>query len=81
LELTVVAEAPATVTEMIAEMDRAGIFRAELRAQNLLRGRGERGTEYELYVTYHPRAGAPTSSVALAAREESNNGAMKGGGR
>ena len=56
LDLTV------TITDMIAEMDRVGIFQAELRAQNLQKGRGESGTEYELYVIYRPRAGAPTAS-------------------
>src|SRR5687768_16688201 len=64
LELTVVAKSPTTVTEMIAEMDRAGIFRAELRAQTLQRGRGESGAEYDLYVVYRPRAGAPLNPVA-----------------
>lgn len=64
LELTVVAKTPATVTDMIAAMDRAGIFHAELRSQNLQRGRGETGAEYELDVIYKPRAGAPTDSVA-----------------
>ena len=66
LELTVVAKTPATVTEMIANMDRGGIFHAELRAQNLQRGRGESGAEYELYVVYRPRAGSPTDDVAAA---------------
>ena len=64
LELTVVAKTPATVTEMIAQMDRGGVFRAELRAQNLQRGRGESGAEYELAVVYRPRAGSPTTDVA-----------------
>jgi Tfp pilus assembly protein PilN len=64
LELTVVARTPATVTDMIAAMDRAGIFHAELRAQNLQRGRGESGAEYDLTVIYRPRAGTPTNSVA-----------------
>ena len=64
LELAVVANSPATVTEMIAEMDRGGIFHAELRAQNLQRGRGESGAEYELYVVYRPRAGSATDTVA-----------------
>ena len=66
LELVVVAKSPATVTEMIAEMDRAGIFHAELRSQNLQRGRGESGTEYELFVVYRPRAGASSDTVASA---------------
>jgi hypothetical protein len=51
---------------MIAEMDRVGIFQAELRSQNLQRGRGESGTEYELYVVYRPRSGSPVASVPLA---------------
>jgi Tfp pilus assembly protein PilN len=80
LELAVVAKSPATVTEMIAEMDRAGIFQAELRSQNLERGRGDSGAEYELYVVYRPRAGTPTESAPLAAVDSSANTA-KGGGR
>jgi Tfp pilus assembly protein PilN len=66
LELTVVAKSPSTVTDMIAEMDRAGIFQAELRSQNLQRGRGESGAEYELYVVYRPRSGAPTETASMA---------------
>lgn len=66
LELAVVAKSPAIVTEMIAEMGRVGIFHAELRSQNLQRGRGETGAEYELYVVYRPRAGAPTEPVTSA---------------
>jgi Tfp pilus assembly protein PilN len=64
LELTVVAKTPATVTEMIAEMDRGGVFHAELRSQTLSRGRGETGAEYELAVIYRPRAGSATEPVA-----------------
>jgi Tfp pilus assembly protein PilN len=66
LELAVIAKSPATVTEMIAQMDRGGIFRAELRSQNLQRGRGEIGAEYELVVLYTPRAGAPTGVSPVA---------------
>jgi len=64
LELAVVAKTPATVTDMIAAMDRVGIFHAELRAQNLQRGRGESGAEYDLNVIYRPRAGTPANTVA-----------------
>lgn len=81
LELTVVAKTPTTVTEMIGEMDRSGIFHAELVSQNLQRGRGESGTEYELNVAYHPRAGSPVDSVALATSETSEKDTTKGGGR
>lgn len=66
LELTVVAKTPAAVTDMIGEMDRAGIFHAELRSQNLQRGRGETGAEYELYIVYRPRSGAPADTATVA---------------
>lgn len=81
LELTVVAKNPATVTEMIGEMDRAGIFHAELRSQNLQRGRGESGAEYELFVVYRPRAGSPADKVASALAGSSGNDLSKGSGR
>ena len=47
---------------MIADMDRAGIFQAQLRSQNLQKGRGESGTEYDLNVVYRPRAGVTAES-------------------
>jgi hypothetical protein len=68
--LAVFAKAPSTITEMIAQMERSGIFKASIRSQNLQKGRAEAGTEYELDVFYTPRAGAPIkpeeSSVASA---------------
>jgi len=81
LELTVIAKSPPTVTEMIAGMDRAGIFRAELRSVNLQRGRGETGAEYELYVVYRPRAGSPLNTVASVSVAPSGNDVSKGDGR
>jgi len=77
LELTVVAKSPANITDMIADMDRAGIFQAELRSQNLQRGRGETGAEYELFVVYRPRAGSPVARSPLA----SINPSASGGGQ
>lgn len=74
LELAVVAKSPGTVTDMIAEMDRVGIFQAELRSQNLQRGRGESGAEYELYVVYRPRAGSPIASAPLASVKANASG-------
>jgi hypothetical protein len=44
---------------MIADMERQGVFHAELRNQTLQRGRGEGGAEYEMDVRYVPRAGVP----------------------
>jgi Tfp pilus assembly protein PilN len=78
LELTVVAKTPATVTDMIADMDRVGIFQAVLKSQNLQRGRGETGSEYELDVIYKPRAGTPTDSVATL---PANDDVARGGNR
>jgi Tfp pilus assembly protein PilN len=77
LELTVVAKSPTTVTEMVAEMDRGGIFHAEIRSETLSRGRGESGAEYELYVIYRPRAG---SAVDTAAPTVATTGEVAGGG-
>jgi hypothetical protein len=45
-------------------MHREGIFQPELRAQNLQKGRGEAGTQYELYVIYRSRPGYANESVA-----------------
>jgi len=59
LDLTVVSKSPATITQMIEDMDRQGIFQAELVQQNLRRGKNEIGAEYEMNVHYVPRAGAP----------------------
>ncbi len=67
LELAVIAKSPNIVTDMIGQMDRAGIFQAELRSQNLQRGRGESGAEYELFVVYRPRAGFANESGPVAA--------------
>jgi Tfp pilus assembly protein PilN len=80
LELTVVAKNPANVTDMIAEMNRGGTFHAELRSQNLQRGRGESGAEYELAVTYRPRAGSPANEVASTSVPSTTNGVTRGDG-
>ena len=73
LELTVFAKSANVVTAMIRDMDRAGIFQADLRVQNLQKGRGESGTEYELEVIYRPRAGYSSENVA-AVQESGNTG-------
>jgi Tfp pilus assembly protein PilN len=59
LDLTVVSKNPSTITQLIEDMERQGIFHAELVSQNLQRGKGENGAEYEMNVYYVPRAGAP----------------------
>ncbi len=73
LDLAVLAKTPTTITEMISSMDRAGVFHAELRSQNLQKGRGESGTEYELYVVYSPRGGFASDSLASAQDQTNPN--------
>lgn len=63
LDLTVASKNPATITKMIEDMERQGIFHAELRAQTLQRGRGESGAEYEMDVYYAPPAGMAIERV------------------
>ncbi|HEV2835678.1 MAG TPA: hypothetical protein VGW58_10195 [Pyrinomonadaceae bacterium] len=73
LDLAVFAKNPATINDMISAMHEQGIFQAELRVQNLQKGRGEAGTEYELYVIYRPRFAYTRESVAEnAAQAESS---------
>jgi Tfp pilus assembly protein PilN len=77
LELGVFAKNPTTITEMISSMDRAGVFQAELRSQNLQKGRGESGTEYELVVVYRPRAGFASDSLASVQDQPNISGERK----
>lgn len=58
LDLTVVSKNPSTVTQLIQDMDREGIFHAELMSQNPKTSKGEGGAEYEMNVHYVPRSGA-----------------------
>jgi Tfp pilus assembly protein PilN len=69
LEMVIVSKNPADATAMIMEMDRGGIFRAELVEQNLQKERGEAGTESTLRVDYYPRAAIPTSAPAGSVAE------------
>lgn len=64
LDLAVFAKNSSTIADMISAMHQEGVFEAELRNQNLQKGRGEAGTEYELSVIYRSRPGRATESVA-----------------
>jgi hypothetical protein len=72
LDVAVFAKKPSEVTDMISKMHQEGVFQAELRAQNLQKGRGESGTEYELYVVYRARANFSNESVASAGAASAN---------
>lgn len=64
LDLSVFAKNSSTISDMISAMHKDGIFEAELRNQNLQKGRGESGTEYELFVIYRARAVFSIENVA-----------------
>ena len=64
LDLSVFAKDSATISDMISSMHQEGIFEAEIRNQNLQKGRGEAGTEYELFVVYRSRSSYSSESIA-----------------
>ena len=70
LELAVFAKSPEVITAMIADMNKSGVYKATLNSQNLQKGRGEIGTEYELGVVYQPRPGFAIESVAAVDRPQ-----------
>lgn len=73
LEMAVFTKNPSTISDMIAAMHQEGIFQPELRSQILQKGRGEAGTEYELYVVYRPRASYSNENVAeVTGRTDAN---------
>ena len=64
LDLVVFSKASTNVLQMIGEMNKSGIFNAVLANQNLQKGRGEVGSEFELVVVYRPRHGYASENVA-----------------
>ena len=66
LDLSVFTQNASTLSEWIGRLHQEGIFEAELRNQQLQKGRGEAGSEYELFVIYRARPGFSSESVAEA---------------
>lgn len=64
LDLAVFAKSANTVNAMISSMHQQGIFQLDLRNQNLQKGRGETGTEYEFFVVYRARSSYSSDRVA-----------------
>ena len=64
LDLAVFSKTSPNVLQMISDMNKSGIFDAKLVNQNLQKGRGESGSEFELAVVYRPRHGVASESVA-----------------
>lgn len=77
LDLAVFTKDPATISQMIADMHKQGIFQLVLRSQNLAKGRGEQGTEYEFDVLYRARAGYASESVAGVSTPQGSNEAAR----
>ena len=64
LDLVVFSKSSETVIDMIKSINKEGVFYATLVNQNLVKGRGEVGTECELAVVYRPRAGFVSERLA-----------------
>ena len=64
LDVALFTKNPSTMSDMLKTWQEDGVFYAEIRNQNLAKGRGEAGTEYELAVTYRARAGYSSENVA-----------------
>jgi hypothetical protein len=73
LDLAVFAQNPTTISGMIEDMHEQGIFQLELRSQNLQKGRGEQGTEYEFDVVYRSRPGYASERVAEVTNPRNSN--------
>jgi hypothetical protein len=64
LDLVVFSKSATNVLDMMSDMNKNGIFNATLHNQNLQKGRGEGGTEFELLVVYRPRHSYASESLA-----------------
>jgi Tfp pilus assembly protein PilN len=73
LDLTVFSKTSTNVLEMMSEMNKNGVFNAKLVNQNLQKGRGEGGSEFELVVVYRPRHGYANDSLAEVQDEKAED--------
>jgi Tfp pilus assembly protein PilN len=64
LDVALFTKNPSTMSDLLKTWQEGGIFYAEIRNQNLAKGRGEAGTEYELAVIYRARPGYSSDNVA-----------------
>ena len=64
LDVALFTKNPSTMSDLLKTWQEDGVFYAEIHNQNLAKGRGEAGTEYELAVTYRARAGYSSENVA-----------------
>ncbi len=66
------------VIAMIGQMNESGIFRAELREQELQKGKGD-VTEYKMRLIYQPRQGIPTRQAETNMAENAASRISDGG--
>ena len=64
LDMSVFSQDPAVVNAMISSMQAEGIFYAQILNQSLQKGRGEPGTEYDLFVIYRAPSSYASENVA-----------------
>jgi Tfp pilus assembly protein PilN len=64
LDVALFTKNSSTMSDLLKTWQENGVFYAEIRNQNLAKGRGEAGTEYELAVVYRARAGYSSENVA-----------------
>jgi Tfp pilus assembly protein PilN len=64
LDMSVFSQDPAVVNAMISSMQAEGIFQAQILNQSLQKGRGEPGTEYDLFVVYRAPSSYTSENVA-----------------
>jgi len=77
LDIAVFTKEPATISSMISAMHQKGIFQLVLRSQDLAKGRGEQGTEYEFDVIYRAPAAYSSESVAGVTKPQDANEASR----
>ena len=63
LDMALFTKNPTTMSDLLKTWQQDGVFYAEIHNQNLAKGRGEAGTEYELAVVYRARAGYSSENV------------------
>ncbi len=73
LDLSVLSRDYQSVMTLISNMNNSGIFRAELRGQDLQKSERVTYTEYSLYIVYSPRTYLPTAPTTEPSDLTRNN--------
>jgi Tfp pilus assembly protein PilN len=73
LEYAVISKSDTAVINMINEMNRTGVFQAELTGQDARKENGEAVTEWTMHVIYMQRVGMPTGEDKNSVAQTSNS--------